>query len=525
MSVNRGHMWSICGLYPRIKSRESGQALPMTLAVLAVGALVIGPFLSQASTSLIGSRNYNTVIKDTYAADAGVEHCVWSLIDTGLAGTLTLGVPYTYPLPNQVNSITPSITVTKTQEAGGVIGEITDTIIDSFEFDPSNTLNPKIIHISGTVYAIAYTGPGNDGWLQTVNIAVNGNINQTALSTYEFDASNGVTPDIIHISGTVYAIAYTGQGSDGWLVTVNIADNGTITQSDISTYEFDTSNCIDPEIIPISGNIYAIAYTGSGNDGFLKTVTIAANGTITQSTISTYEFDASNGVNPDIIHISGNVYAIAYQGTSSDGFLITVTIAVNGTITQATIDTLEFDPANGFEPYIIHISGDVYAIVYRGTGNDGYMVTVTIATNGQIGNTVIDTLIFDSNQGYEPGIINITGNVYAIAYRDAATSGIAKTYEILTSGQITDTMIDILEFDSSTGYEPSIINIADNVYAIAYRGPQNDGFLKTIGIAQTAGSGTAVFSVQSIASGTTITASVSVTSGAASITSWVVQRH
>jgi hypothetical protein len=86
-------------------------------------------------------------------------------------------------------------------------------------------------------------------------------------------------------------------------------------------------------------------------------------------------------------------------------------------------------------------------------------------------------------------------------------------------------MIDSLTFDTSAGYEPWLINVGTGMYAVAYRGASNLGYLKTFGISTTAGSGTAVFSVQSVASATTITASVSITSSVASITSWVVQRN
>ncbi|MBN1643934.1 MAG: hypothetical protein JW856_03865, partial [Dehalococcoidales bacterium] len=177
------------------------------------------------------------------------------------------------------------------------------------------------------------------------------------------------------------------------------------------------------------------------------------------------------------------------------------------------------------DPDIIYISGDVYAIVYRGSGNDLFLATVTIATNGQIGNSVVDTTVIDSNQGYEPVIVNIAGDIYAIAYRNAATSGIITTYEILTDGQITDVPVDALEFDAADGYEPSLVYVTDGMYAIAYRGSQNDGYLTTVGIAQTGGSGTSVFSVQSIANGITTIASVEITGGIASVVSWVVQRN
>ncbi|MBW2602189.1 MAG: hypothetical protein JRD47_09775, partial [Deltaproteobacteria bacterium] len=46
----------------------------------------------------------------------------------------------------------------------------------------------------------------------------------------------------------------------------------------------------------------------------------------------------------------------------------------------------------------------------------------------------------------------------------------------------TNTVIDTLEFDTSSGYEPDIIHVDGNVYAIAYRGPSDDGYLKTVEI-------------------------------------------
>ena len=87
-------------------------------------------------------------------------------------------------------------------------------------------------------------------------------------------------------------------------------------------------------LIPISGNVYAIAYAGDGDDGFLKTAEIAASGQITNTVIDTLEFDTLKGATPNIIPISGNVYAIAYAGDGDDGFLKTVEITTSGQIQQ-----------------------------------------------------------------------------------------------------------------------------------------------------------------------------------------------
>jgi hypothetical protein len=36
------------------------------------------------------------------------------------------------------------------------------------------------------------------------------------------------------------------------------------------------------------------------------------------------EFDTVNGTGPDIIQVAGSIFAIAYAGSGSDGFLTTV---------------------------------------------------------------------------------------------------------------------------------------------------------------------------------------------------------
>ena len=98
----------------------------------------------------------------------------------------------------------------------------------------------------------------------------------------EFDAQKGEDPNIIHIAGDVFAIAYSGNGDDGFLKTVEVAANGQITNLGIDTLEFDTQQGETPNIIRISANIYAIVYSGSGDDGFLKTFGIADTGVITK---------------------------------------------------------------------------------------------------------------------------------------------------------------------------------------------------------------------------------------------------
>ncbi|MFC1903267.1 hypothetical protein ACFLW9_00050 [Chloroflexota bacterium] len=321
-----------------------------------------------------------------------------------------------------------------------------------------------------TKYAIAYEGDLNDGFLKTVDIATSGNITDTVIDTLEFDPDDCMLPSITHVSGNISAIAYEGDGGDGFLKTVEITSSGNITDTVIDTLEFDATDGHTPNITHVSGNIFAIAYEGPGGDGFLKTVEIATNGQITDTVIDTLEFDTSDGHTPNITHVSGNIFAIAYEGKLGDGFLTTVEIATSGQITDTVIDILEFDTSTGNTPSITPVSGDVYAIAYDGVLGDGFLITVEIATSGLITDTIIDTLEFDTLDGHTPNIIHTSGDMFAIAYEGDASDGFLKTVEIATSGLITDTAIDTLEFDIGSGFTPNIIHLPHapgNVYARA----------------------------------------------------------
>jgi len=338
----------------------------------------------------------------------------------------------------------------------------TVTVNDTLEFDTDEGRTPSITPVSGDVYAIAYdgeAGPGSVGYLKTVQITSSGNITDTVIDTLEFDAVKGKTPDIINISGDIYAIAYAGDGDDGLLKTVEIAASGNITDTVIDELEFDTLKGLEPSIIPISGDIYAIAYAGDGDDGFLKTVEIAANGQITNTVIGTLEFDAVKGKTPDIINVSGDVYAVAYAGPDDDGFLKTVQIASSGQIINTVIDTLEFDTDAGKTPVITNVSGDVYAIVYNGKDDDGFLKTVDITDDGNILDTVTNTPEFDPEKGKELDIIHISGDVYAIAYAGRDDDGFLKTVDLVAGSAIEHTTVFIATDDNNPGGTEPILTI------------------------------------------------------------------
>lgn len=83
---------------------EKGQTLPLALIALAVGSLVIAPFLGHASSSLIGSRVYEGVMTEQYSCDAGIEWALWKLKGNPLLTTNTsYHADSLEPIPSEIS--------------------------------------------------------------------------------------------------------------------------------------------------------------------------------------------------------------------------------------------------------------------------------------------------------------------------------------------------------------------------------------------------------------------------------------
>jgi len=180
--------------------------------------------------------------------------------------------------------------------------------------------------------------------------------------------------------------AFSANQNNGFLA---YAATGDITDPVLASLEFepvdDDDDDIDYFMTLVSRDIFAIVYDGDSEhsgphcEGCLKTVRIGSDGTIT--VIDTFDFDDEVD-DPHIIRVSDGVVAIVYEDDDSDdGILKTVGINSDGTI-SGVIATLVFEDDDSQEPYITQVSGDIFAIVYNGPGDDGFLKTVDINSDG-----------------------------------------------------------------------------------------------------------------------------------------------
>ncbi|MFO8035615.1 MAG: hypothetical protein R6U57_03190 [Anaerolineales bacterium] len=100
--------------YPFFKA-EGGRSLPAALITLAVGSLLLTPFLSFVSTRSLGIRAADETFNEQYASDAGVEFGIWTLLNDNTfraQADANPGTTLPLPFPDLINGYTPAVDVT-----------------------------------------------------------------------------------------------------------------------------------------------------------------------------------------------------------------------------------------------------------------------------------------------------------------------------------------------------------------------------------------------------------------------------
>ena len=160
----------------------------------------------------------------------------------------------------------------------------------------------------------------------------------------------------IKVDADTYALAFTDASSDGNISTFTIpADGSSITQA--GTLEHDTDMGRYNSLVQVDDDTYALSYQGTGSgDGFIKTFTIAADGaTITQ--VAVLEHDEEWSQDNSLLKIDANTFLLAYGGDGNDGYIKTFTIPADGSsITQ--VINLEHDQAQGLHNSLVQIDAD-----------------------------------------------------------------------------------------------------------------------------------------------------------------------
>ncbi|MFA5102631.1 MAG: type IV pilin [Candidatus Thermoplasmatota archaeon] len=406
-------------------------------------------------------------------------------------------------------------------------GSIGKKIYDSVLLGPVNFYAPDIVHISNDIYAVVgrkvlYGAMS----LHTVQISNLGKIEKSFIDTLDIpmpEVTPGLSIKIVHVSNDIYLIGFNNNGNPLiTLITVEIADNGMITDTVLCTYnitKFGHFNFCSPSILRIKDNIFAVSYHSTNytsKSDFVSTFQILPNGTIilidtlSMSAYFSTQYGSQYDEYSDIIQIEGSahlyalVYGYDYFITVTNhrglGIIITIEISDAGLINQTPVGIFTLDTYGCSRPDILHISNSTYVIAYSKSVRasnyqiSGNLKTLYISPNGTSMN-LIDAVTYSTiNSNYDKAhcqfLTHLYKNVYALLYTIPSGStirGKVGTFSISENGSIyrtwSNAMFHVqLDLTATTNILPSFINITSNVIAICYQGNYDDGYIDTVSV-------------------------------------------
>jgi hypothetical protein len=372
----------------------------------------------------------------------------------------------------------------------GYYGYMPTAVTSGYEWNENTGIYPDMLRVgTSQYYLITYTGPASTGWLNTTRVwDDNGTIKQTPVDSLEYELTwaGGYTQSLCHVSGDIYAVAYCDNANKVRIKTFSVnSTNGDI-GSLIGGVRLNSQNMSQHQrMIKVSGKMYAMVYNNrTSSRGWMETFYISDSGAYAVTRNDTICFDTTPVSYVNVESIDNNTIAIVYQGQSNHGRLVTYNISSSGDITNTRADYWEFDAVCGVEPSIMHISDNVYAIAYSDTNSDLQVKTVTIASTGMITKSWIDTLTADAGTAYYPTLFKVNEkSVYGVTFSGNTLDGWVTTFNLSASGVIGDSITDNLEFDIDDNmYWAPITWVNGSYYYIVYTGVGSDGWSRTVSI-------------------------------------------
>ena len=125
-----------------------------------------------------------------------------------------------------------------------------------------------------------------------------------------------------------------------------------------------------------------------------------------------------------LVKIDDNTVANAHSGASggAEGWITTYNIdPSSGDITGASgsqntyVNRLKHDNVQGKFNSLVHLGSDKYVLAYAGSGDDGYLTSFTISSDGAT-ITEIEQLEHDTNRGFYNKLITISEEAVLLVY-------------------------------------------------------------------------------------------------------------
>ena len=348
--------------------------------------------------------------------------------------------------------------------------------VASLEHETEMGRHNSIVQVDSDTYALAYSDENEKGWIATFTITSNGS-SITEINSLKHNNNQGLYNSLTQVDSDTYLLAYTGPDNDGFISSFTISSDGT-SITEIVQLEHQTSHAEYNSLIQVDSDTYVLAHSGPDNDGFITTFTVPSDGSsITK--VATIEHNTSDASFNSLIQVDSDTYLLGYTGSGEDGFIATFTISSDGaSITE--VSELEHQTSKADYNSLEKVDSDTYALAYSGPGIDGFITTFTVPQDGAT-ITEVATIEHNTSDASFNSLIQVDPDTYVLAYSGTGEDGYIATFTISSNG-ITITEIDEIEHDTEKGRYNSVVQVDSDTYALAYAGLNSDGFIKTFSI-------------------------------------------
>lgn len=289
-----------------------------------------------------------------------------------------------------------------------------------------------------------------------------GAISHTVLDTFTLDAV-GSSPQFIKTNGIVLAAGYTENAASGTIKTFGCDNNGILSDAQIDSLLLGDAGNSGTEIIHVYADVYAVVHF----DLFptrvkVSTFTIDSSGNIGAALIDNQQL-ALNAYYPSIIHVSGNIFAVIYWDTTGAGSIRvqTINISNTGIITVGINNVIVASPVNSNQnsPQIIYASGSMFLAAWTDHEGGvpfhgtGTVASINISASGVI--SLISSKMLAVN-GWNTQLLKVYEGLYVLSYTDFTIwpnphPGFIVSFTVSNTGVISDA-INIIQYNADVDF-------------------------------------------------------------------------
>ena len=297
----------------------------------------------------------------------------------------------------------------------------------------------------------------------------------------EYNSSQGRMASAVEVSPGIFLIHYSGPSDDGYLLTVKISSDGTITK--LTEIENDTNYAWESSILKMYEDVYVLAYRNSNRNLVLQTFKVPTNGSSIEK-LKSINADNYSYNFIDLERVDHNTLIVGFSGYRSDGYIKSFDIDRDGSISQ--VSSWEHDVERAYYHSLVKLSPGHYGLAYHGYRdhkNTGYqwssmIITFSVDDDGK-NFKGIATLKHDtqtSSNASELDFIKIDNDSYALAYRTYNYNGSNRWYGLVKTFTIKADGSSITQESVQRVFEKSEGN-GDEGYSMSWEMMDSDNLL------------------------------------------------